>query len=178
MNPAVFVDLSELRRAAKEALGHGADLIELPATVVTADAVGVCAEVGIGCIATVADVASMDRLVSTGVSALRWLGDTPVPRPDPTAHLERPWILAAHAEGLAVGDALVVPREMLGAWERLDRSGDGVSAVVDLTGVDERAALAALVTVALEHGANGFLTTRPSAVRRAAHAIGAVEHAE
>lgn len=178
VNPAVFADLVELRRTVKEAFGHGADLIELPDAVVTADAVGVCAEVGIGCIGATADAEAVDRLVSAGVTAVRWLGDTPMAGPDPDPQRERPRVLAARPEGLAAGDALVLPSSMPGDRDQLDRLDDGSIVVVDLTEIDDRAALAALVTVALEHGACGFITTRPSAVRRAAYAINAVEHAE
>ncbi len=166
--------------AAKEAAGHGADLVAIDATLVTEGLPGELAGVGVGCVGVARTSAEVATSLARGVAAVYWQGPGPAPRRD-AAGPDRVWLIAGATgarnpdPATAPPDAAVVGIDDLAALEQLP---PGVVGLVDLSTVTDRAATAALVTVALSAGASGFVTTLPSAVRRAAHVIRAVEHAE
>ena len=54
----------------------------------------------------------------------------------------------------------------------------GAATIIELAADLDRSQLAALVTLGLAQGAIGFVTSSPNAVRRAAHVIRAIEHAQ
>lgn len=165
--------------AAKEAAGHGADLVATDAATVTEGLPSALAGVGVGCVGVARSVSDIDLLLARGVTALHWKGPGPFPRRS-IAGPEPVWVMAAstptpHPDPTNPStDAVVVSGDVAA----LGQIPPGVVGLVDLSTDSDRAATAALVTVALSAGASGFVTTLPSAVRRAAHVIRAVEHAE
>lgn len=158
---------------AKEAAGQGADLVALPAATSAGGLSVALDQVGVGCVGVAGTVGDFEVLTNRQVTMILWEGSTPI---GPLASTpDRPAILTRTTDGLRRGDGFVVAADRLAD---LDRIPHGVMGIVDLSTVASRAAAAALVTVALEQGAVGFLTAAPSSVRRAAHVIRAVEHAE
>lgn len=167
-------DLTGLAARAKEAVGQGADLVALPAAAVTAGVPDALGEVGVGSVGVATTAAAVEALAARRIAMVLWEG--PLPLPDlRRAPADRPRLLARTAAGLRPGDGVVIAPDRLA---ELDRIPPGVMGIVDLSTVTSRAPAAALVTVALEQGAVGFVTSSPSSVRRAAHVIRAVELAE
>ncbi|HET8929377.1 MAG TPA: hypothetical protein VFN21_01845 [Acidimicrobiales bacterium] len=159
---------------AKEAAGLGADLVICPAAAVTEGLPGALADIGVGCVGVATDPVEAEALVRRNVVAILWQG--PGDRVDrgPVGSHSIP-TFSRTGESLLPGDGVVVEPDEL---TELDRTPPGVVGIVDLSAIVGRAEIAALVAVALEAGASGFITSSPSAVRRAAHVIRAVEHAE
>lgn len=166
-------DAAGLVPAAKEAAGQGADLVALPVGVSTGGLPVSLEQVGVGCVGVAATAPDIEELTNGQVAMILCEGPAAIGRLRSAS--DRPPILARTTDGLRRGDGVVVAADRLAD---LDRIPPGVMGVVDLSTVTSRAAAAALVTVALEAGAVGFLTAAPSSVRRAAHVIRAVEHAE
>lgn len=166
-------DVPELVAAAKEASGQGADFVAVPAAAVTEGLSDALAVVGMGCIGVADTTIEIDTLVARKVAGVLWQGRGPGRFPASVGPGEL-WVVDRDLERARPGATVLV------GHLDLDRLGDlppGTVALVDLPSTG-RAEAAALVTVALEKGAVGFLTSAPSAVRRAAHVIRAVELAE
>lgn len=179
----------------KEAVGHGADLVVVPETFLTdgtptdgtptdthrsngnrpGEVAGVVVAAGAGIVGEATDQAGFARLADRGITCIWWRGPGPVPGRGTDEGDVRVPVLSRDVRGLRPGDALLVPADDPAA---AGPTPPGVVVIVDLMDVADRALAAAAVTVALEHGAVGFLTVLPGAVRRAAHVIRAVEHAE
>lgn len=160
--------------AAKEAAGQGADLVACPANAVSEGLPDALADIGVACVGVATDTAEVEVLVKRHVAAILWAGpEDAVDRR--AARSDRIDWFSRCAVGLLPGDGIIVEPDQVG---RLARTPPGVVGIVDLSAIVARAEVAALVTVALGAGASGFITSAPSAVRRAAHVIRAVEHAE
>lgn len=169
------VEPSMVSAMAKEAVGQGADLIALPVGMEHPDTVGMLATGAVDWVGVATEATGFARLVAAGATAIWWRGDGPPPDRGTGSRAETVPVMAGDARGLHAGDALV------GSGADASDAGSappGLPYLVDLTGIDSRAVTAAAVTVGLENGAVGFITTLPRAVRRAAHVIRAVEHAE
>jgi hypothetical protein len=165
--------------AAKEAMGRGADLVALAAAAVADGLPEACEAVGVGCVGIATSAAEAATLASRRVAAVIWQGSRPPVDLDldgpPPVWADAEAILTRPASPTAWPRTVVVARDGLAT---LDRIPADVVGLVDLSGITDRAATAAFVTVALERGASGFVTPSPSAVRRAAHVVRAVELAE
>lgn len=213
---ASVTDQVGLLGATKQAVGQGADMVEVPARDLTATAIQGVDAAGVGVVGLVRDVEEITGLarpelgwgaqgsVRRGsdvalmpdaarsqvaavqraperqnrcapsaplVRAVRWDGPDPMPR--------SPWpgltVFSTRLHDICAGGGLIVAPDAL---EQLAAVPAGAIGIVDMGEITDRAAVAALVTVALELGATGFITDFPSPVRRAAHVIRAVEHAE
>ena len=162
----------------KQAIGQGADLVEVPLTRLdpaTAEAMrDASLAIGVSC----ERLADVDGALASGAAALRWNGE-PTHLAEVRARVGSiPLVVSMPADAdsevpaLGPGDWLVVPWEHR---ERLTERATGVLGLVDLGVRTDRAELAAAVTVALEGDIDGFVTVAPTAVRRAAHVIRAVE---
>lgn len=174
-------DAVALTASLKESVGRGVDLVAVAASRVSPVLLDVLARVGVGWVATVAssaELASSAGIVTAATRPAAFLFSDSV---DPGA--DRPGkgtggsvpVIARKRNALRPGDGSIVPA---GSWAELEARPVGTLGFVDLSDVRDRAACAAVVTVALDHGADGFVTTVPTAVRRAIHVIRAVEFAE
>ena len=171
-----IADDQPLETAIKQAIGQGADLVEVPvARLDTSGAAGRRASSPAMCVSC-ARLDEVDRALDAGAIAVRWVGES-YQTDDVRDRLGAvPLVVsgnaAVHGATLRSGDWWVV------AWEhrhRLEGRGAGVLGLVDLGACTERAEVAAAVTVAMEGRIDGFVTVAPTAARRAAHVIRAVE---
>ncbi len=154
----------DLVRVAKDAVGRGADLVELPRSRVTPTIMGALGAVGVRIVTGREPPDGHSARTGRPAATL-----VVVPTDDGT---DVSTVFTPDPEVAGPGDGLIVPRGERGRLE-----GDGAAVIVDLTPLGDRGELAALVADALGRGASGFLTTAPEPVRRAAHVIRAVEHA-
>lgn len=156
----------DLVRLSKDAVGDGADLVEIARCRLDEQLTGV--------------------LSAAGIRILARPGPTdgpgePAVALDVTGPLDRsgagsadPVRFSSDPTRLRPGDGQILTVTDLDPLGRLD---PGIVGIVDLCGMRSRAELAAVVAWALGMGAGGFITTEPMPVRRAAHVIRAVEHA-
>lgn len=168
-----------LETAIKQAIGQGADLVEVPAEQLGPTAATALRVAALAVCVTCERLDDVERASPSGAAAVRWTGD-PARTTEVRARLGGlPLVVfdldvgADHVH--RPGDWWVV------SWEQRARLVDrpaGVLGLVDLGARTDRAELAAAVVVALELGAEGFVTVTPTSVRRAAHVIRAVERTQ
>jgi hypothetical protein len=165
-----------LETAIKQAIGQGADLVEVPAERLGAAPAPALRDSSLAVCVTCERLDEVDRVSTCGVAAVRWSGVLASVTEVRARLGSLPLVVFDGAEGPPLvrrpGDWWVV------SWEQRERLTDrpaGVLGLVDLGARTDRAELAAAVTVALERGADGFVTVAPTSVRRAAHVIRAVE---
>ena len=112
------------------------------------------------------------RAIARGAVALRWTGPRSVDAARP-AVAEVPVLAPFASPWLREGDWGVVGESP--GNEVVSRAAAGVLPIVDLGPEADRARVAAAVTIGLEHGAQGFRTFAPRAVRRSAFVVRALE---
>lgn len=158
--------------AAKDAIARGADLVELSAAGVSTAVCDALDRIDVGYVVCVSGTDPRSDPVYRRAVALHLDGSWVDPGGIRSARVP---VLSTDPALVGPGDGLVVDPDHLATLA--DRP-DGAGGIVDLTMIGQRAELAAVVTLALEFGATGFLTAAPSPVRRAAYVIRAVELAE
>lgn len=167
-----------LETSIKQAVGQGADLVEVPACRLDPLTAVTLRDAALAICVSCERLDEVDGALVGGAVALYWNGDlalvATVRERLGSVPLVRSWHddVDVDSAALQAGDWLVVPWERR---ERLNARPTGVLGLVDLGARTDRAELAAAVTVALEGNADGFVTVAPTAVRRAAHVIRAVE---
>lgn len=160
-------DGDDLVRYAKEAVSQGADLVELDAATLSPRLVTTLEAATIPVVARIVGpgaVAWFDGVVGVTLQAG---AVPPASAPGSVVRFSADPTLLRPGDGRLVDPRAVTPGD----------PGPGVAGIVDLGASTDRALLAAAVADALAHGAQGFVTTTPTPVRRAAHVIRAVEHA-
>lgn len=157
----------------KQAVGQGADVVELPFARLDSAETGVETERIPVCV-VVSSLAELEGVTRLGAVAVRWSGaptrGSVLRRAAPGVPLV--WSTTDPDDGPVPGDWLIVPVERCAA---LAERAPGVIGLIDLGIRSDRAELAALVTLALEGPVDGFVTVSPTTVRRTAHVIRAVE---
>lgn len=158
----------DLVRISKDAIGQGADRVELDAARLTAAVRAALAAASVPVLARIRSAAQWSDPGGFDAVRVEPSGGEPFPRPAVAS------VFSTRADLLNPGDGWIVPAA---DFARDPAVPEALVPVVDLTGIGGRAELAAVVADALGRGAGGFITTAPTPVRRAAHVIRAVEHA-
>ena len=165
-----------LETSVKQAVGQGADLVEVPVHRLDVSTAVALRDAALPICISCEQLDEIEPALAAGAAALHWNGDLAVASSVRARLGPVPLVVSVHEpadiEALQVGDWCVV------SWEHrewLSSRAAGVLGLVDLGVRSDRAELAATVTVALEGDGDGFVTVAPTAVRRAAHVIRAVE---
>jgi hypothetical protein len=160
--------------AVKQAHGLGADLVEVGGAHLDDATASALSDLGLAWMVATGDGTEARRAADGGAGAIRWTGTSPAPDLSGCPGAD-PWIIdGGRGRTEAQADGTLVPvGEGWAVIDDLHRQGRPV--IVDLGTEQDRATLAAAVTVGLAHGAQGFRTVAPRPVRRAAFVIRAVE---